>query len=305
MAELPEHEERAIRDYFNSQSYEDDQATIIQKVGTRRIMGRVHELYDVRSEQGRWWVITNPTNLYSQEDFPEFDQALTFHLGLAIRVVQASRTELEGDQDKQVSGAWRRYKQAVEAMDSASESTHFQAVGIMCREALLAFGHDHADDEWVGVPADPPKRSDFKGWGSIFAEKLADDRIRAYVKDLVDGTWDLAVWLQHYAGASPWDAEVVLGATAHLLGFFAVLLRRRELGAPERCPRCGSYALDEDVEVVEEPEQGFLKSDVCRSCEWRSDRTFTSWADHLEGADLEGHLNSSTGLSNRLHRDPE
>ena len=83
MPDLPEHEERHVREYVNTQSDDDDRATFVQKVGSRRILGRVQGLYDVHSEKTRWWVISNPMNLYEQEDFPDLDMALTFHLGLA------------------------------------------------------------------------------------------------------------------------------------------------------------------------------------------------------------------------------
>jgi hypothetical protein len=36
------------------------------------------------SKSTLWWVITNPTNLYRQTDFPKAEQALIFHLGLGI-----------------------------------------------------------------------------------------------------------------------------------------------------------------------------------------------------------------------------
>lgn len=303
MPDLPEHEERRIRDYVDSQS-RDDPATLVQKVGTRRILGRVYELYDVHCERSRWWVISDPTNLYLQDDFPEVEQAFIFHLGLGLYMAQRSRMELDEDDEDRISGAWRRYQQAVDAMDTASEAEDFQAIGIRCRDALLAFVHDYADAEWVGEVDSPPQRSNFKAWGNIFAERLARDYLRAYAKALVDKTWDLAVWLQHYRDATPWDAEVVIDATADLLGLFGVLMRRLESGPSERCPTCGSYALDEDTEVVEEPEPGgFLTSTVCRACEWRSDRAFTSWETHFEGADIEGYLSRpSTGVSDRLHR---
>ena len=51
MPELPEHEERYVRDYVNTQSPQHDQARLVQKIGSRRIMGRVHEMYDVHCEQ--------------------------------------------------------------------------------------------------------------------------------------------------------------------------------------------------------------------------------------------------------------
>jgi hypothetical protein len=44
LPELPEHEARYVRDYVNSQSH-GDEAGVVQKVGSRRVMGRVHDMY--------------------------------------------------------------------------------------------------------------------------------------------------------------------------------------------------------------------------------------------------------------------
>jgi hypothetical protein len=301
--DLPEHEARAIRDYVNSQSPDDDQAGLVQKVGSKRIMSRVHDMFDVHCAKTRWWVITDPTNLYLQDDFPEVEQALIFHLGLGLYLAERSRVELEGEQEEHISGAWRRYVQAAEAMDTASESEDYQSVGIKCRDALIALAKDHANDEWIGELDERPKAADFKGWGGIFAERLAEGRLRAYVKALVERTWDLTVWLQHHSDATPDEADLVLNSTHHLLGTLSSLMRRREAGPPERCPRCASYRLDNDMQVVEEPEEGFFESTVCGACGWRSDPVFESWAEHFEGADIEGYLSKpSTGISDRLHR---
>ena len=76
MGDLAEHEERAIRDYVNSQSPKDDQAGLVQRVHSRRVLGRTHDVFDVHCAQTRWWVITEPTNLYLQTDFPQAEQAL-------------------------------------------------------------------------------------------------------------------------------------------------------------------------------------------------------------------------------------
>jgi hypothetical protein len=72
--------------------------------------------------------------------------------------------------------------------------------------------------------------------------------MRSYVKVLVK-TWDLTVWLQHFSNATEYDADIVLDATAHLLGVFGKLIRRHESDEPERCPRCESYKLAEDIQT--------------------------------------------------------
>ncbi len=301
MPEISEHEDRYIRDYVNSQSPSDDQVKIVQKVGSHRIIGHVHDVYDVHTKSNRWWVITDPTNLYLQTDFPQSEQALIFHLGLGMFMAERSRANMDEDDEEQVTTAWRRFKQALEAMDSASESEDFQAVGIKCRDALIALGKQHQEAAWVGSVPEPPKVADFKGWGNIFAERLAEGRLRTYLKSLVDKTWDLTVWLQHFNNATPIDADIVLESTGHLIGIFGKLIHRLEVGDPERCPRCESYRLDNDIQQ-DEGREGFWESTVCGACGWNSEPEFTSWADHFKDADIEGYLSSpGLGVSDHLH----
>lgn len=305
MADLPEHEARSIRDYVNTQSPGDDQAGLVQKIGSKRILSRVHQMYDVHCAKSRWWVITDPTNLYSQDDFPDVEQALIFHLGLGLFMMQRGRVELDDEHEGLVQGSWRRYSQAVDIMDAASESEDFQSVGIKCRDALIALAKDHADEEWVGQLADRPKAADFKGWGNIFAERLADGKVRAYAKALVDRTWDMTVWLQHKSDATPVDADFVLDATQHLLVVMASLMLSRGPGPPPRCPGCASYRLADDLEVVQEPERGGLYSTVCGACGWRSERTFESWTVHFEGHEealLDYLTKPAPGLGDHRHR---
>jgi hypothetical protein len=248
-------------------------------------------------------VITEPANLYDQHDFPEAEQALIFHLGLGVDLAQRSRGELDEEHEKLVAGAWRRYRQALSAMDAAGESEDFQAVGLKCRDALIALAKDHAADEWVGTLAEPARDADVKGWADVFAERLADGRVRSCVNALADKGWDLTVWLQHNSDATPDDAELVPDAAGHLLTTFGRLMIRKTQGAPERCPRCGSYRLDDDVEMVEEPAEDFNESMICSACGWRSELTFTSFAEHFKDADIEGYLaRLAAGPSDRFHR---
>ena len=302
MAELPEHEERAIRDYVNTQSPADDQAGLVQRVHSKRILGRTHDVFDVHCEKTRWWVITEPTNLYLQTDFPEAEQALIFHIGLGVFLAERSRADLPEEQEEHVTAPWRRYRDALAVMNEADEAEDFQSVGIKCRDALIALGKLYRDADWLGEVAEPPKAADFKGWGAIYAERLSKDRVRNYVKALVEKTWDLTVALQHNSNATPFDADLVLEATAHLIGTISRLVRQQIVGEPDRCPRCESYRLDEDIEHDDERE-GFESSTVCGACGWRSEREFVSWQDHFEGTRLAEYLaEPGTGVSDRLHR---
>ncbi len=300
--DVSEPEECSIREYVNSQSPKEDQAELVQKVGSRRILGRRRDLYDVHCTRSRWWVITDPTNLYSQDDFPQIEQALIFHIGLGVFMAERSRSAFENPEaEEQVASSWRRFQQALDTMNDAEESEDFQAAGVKCRDALLALARDHAAADWLGEVQEPPKTADFKGWGNIFAERLSEGRLRNYLKALVDKTWDLTVWLQHNSNATPLDADIVLEATGQLIGTFGKLIQRKEAGEPSRCPRCDSYRLREDGET-DEANGGFWESEVCATCGWRSERVFTSWAEHFEGTDIAGYLSSpGTGVSDRLH----
>lgn len=303
MADLTENEELTIRAYVNGQSPVDDQVDLVQKIGSRRIMGRIHDMYDVHTATTRYWVITDPTNLYLQADFPQVEQALIFHLGMGIFIAEHSRSKMDQGKQEYVPPAWRRFQQALDAMNDASESEDFQAVGIKCRDALIALVRQHKDAPWVGDPGEEsPKAADFKGWGNVFAERLAEGRLRNYLKSLVDKTWDLTVWLQHYSNATPIDADIVLDSTSHLISMFGRLIHRLEEGEPDRCPRCKSYRLDEGIDQDDDRE-GFWEYTVCGACGWRSDPEFTSWAEHFKDADIAGYLSSpGLGVSDRLNR---
>jgi hypothetical protein len=89
--------EREIRQYVESQTRElDDHVRLVQRVGRRRIAGHTHDLYDVWMDDGdRWWVITGFTNLYSQNDFNDIDQAFTYHLGICALLRENTRVETD------------------------------------------------------------------------------------------------------------------------------------------------------------------------------------------------------------------
>jgi hypothetical protein len=72
----PEYQKRAIRDYVLSQSPPETTIGHLEKVASQRILGHKHDIWDVHASDGRWWVITDPTNLYSQDQFPGMDETL-------------------------------------------------------------------------------------------------------------------------------------------------------------------------------------------------------------------------------------
>lgn len=63
----------------------------VQKVYSENVLSSTHDVWDVHTNVDRWWVITGMTNLYSQEQFPNMDLALTFHIGLCLRMTPQLR----------------------------------------------------------------------------------------------------------------------------------------------------------------------------------------------------------------------
>jgi hypothetical protein len=62
-------EAQAIKDYMAWQA-RDENVLHVEKVASERIFERDHDVWDVHTDKERWWVVTGPTNLYSQALMP-------------------------------------------------------------------------------------------------------------------------------------------------------------------------------------------------------------------------------------------
>lgn len=87
-----------VKSYFEWQA-PDLKVEFTQKVYTESVLGHCHDVWDIHTNQDRWWVITNPSNLYSQKQFPNMHLAVTFHIRLCLRIPGSG---------KQKGSAWRR-----------------------------------------------------------------------------------------------------------------------------------------------------------------------------------------------------
>src|SRR6266516_3170481 len=199
----------AVRTYAEGQASE--QVIHLEKVASELVGPVRHDIWDVHCTDRRWWVITEPTNRYSQEDFKSRDVALTFHVGLAIRVSyrQERKVPVKPTSADLLPGSWRRWEQAFEAYDSGDEAENFQAVGMRLRECLISFVSETTNHELVPVGQTPPKRSDFKGWTALLADTLAhgesNANLRSYLKKLSIETWAYVNWLTHAKNAARMD----------------------------------------------------------------------------------------------------
>lgn len=266
----PEHERRAIVDYYLSQSSEGSEVTHAEKIASERSLGREHDVWDVHATDGRWWVITQPTNLYFQDHFPSMDMALTFHLGLAQRLASRDLPGVSDEERDRLAQSWRRWKQASDALDTADEAEEFQAVGMRCREAMLALVREIATDEMVPEGKDPPKRGDFIHWSEHIADTISPGRkssyIRKYLKANAKATWELVQWLTHAANATRIDGSFAVNATLTVIGAYGTALVRYERGEPDRCPECSSYRLTSIYRPETNAEPAYAT--LCEVCGW-------------------------------------
>lgn len=249
-------EKQEIAEYIAAQADED--VVHVEKVASEMVGPVRHDIWDVHCPESRWWAVTNPLNLYSQDDFKSRDVVLTFHVGLALRLsyLNDRRVPLAPSAAELLPGSWRRWQQACDAYDIGDEAENFQAVGMHLRECLVSFVGETRSDGLVPEGTEPPKAADVVGWCELLADRLAAGnsaaKLRSYLKTLARETWQYVNWLTHAKSAIRIDAEIGLKAVEHLLGTFTAA-RLRVDRVPSRCAECDSY------EVV---------GGVCRHCGW-------------------------------------
>jgi len=67
------------------------------------------------------------------------DLAVTFHVGLCIRIPRSQKQKLSDLPIEPLAECYRYMTEASDALDHAQEVADYQAIGVRCREALLAF----------------------------------------------------------------------------------------------------------------------------------------------------------------------
>jgi len=159
----------------------------------------------------------------------------------------------------------RKLVQASEAFDHADEAEEFQAVGMRCRECLLALVRELTQGSDLDEGEDLPKAGDFPPWNERIANAIAPgdpmEYVRGYLKTTGERGWRLVNWLTHANNATRHDAELGLSATSHIVSNYASAVLKRRAGAPERCGRCKSYRITVDWH----PELG-LYVPRCEAC---------------------------------------
>jgi hypothetical protein len=258
---------KAISEYVEVQARE--KVHHAEKVKSEHVQGTDYDCWDVHTNKDRYWVITGPTNLYSHHYFPSLDYTLSFHIGVATRILSLQRGAPSPSHKSRFTPAWRRWEQAAQSCDTAEEGEDFQAVGMKCRESLIQFVRSLAKPEMVPQGKDIPKKADVDCWSQLIANTIApgdhNRLVRGHLKAMAKSSWQLANWLTHASGATHSDAAFVLNATHNVINAFGTAIIRQESGSPERCPECGSYAIH--VEYDSDLPTPYFSE--CTSCGWQ------------------------------------
>lgn len=212
-----------IRTYVSWQGT-DEVVNAVERVATKHVLSERYTIWDVRTDQRRWWVIEPLTNLYAQEDYPSMEVAFTYHLGV-IQVLSDRGGDSRDDDGRaeRLAATFRRIQQSGQALDEAEEAEDLQAVGVRLREALKSLSRQ-LEAALELSPADAPKAGDFLGWALTFADRTApgksNERLRSYLKNTARVTWELVNWLTHAENATRHDAEIALNATDNVVTSF-------------------------------------------------------------------------------------
>jgi hypothetical protein len=271
MLPATEEEENHVRDYMEGQA-SDLTVTFIQKVYEENIINHIHAVWDVHTNKDRWWVMTNPMNLYSQEQFPNMDYAVTFHVGLCIRI---PRSEKQKATDLPVEPFAMVYKELSDAQDSlliAKNVADYKAIGVKCRETLVAFA-DVAQNvlPWTSTE-EKPKRADFKAWVdhicTVILQGPSHEHRRHLFKSMLDSAWKFDNWLTHSKSSHIRDAECAIEVTGMATQLCMSAIIHHVRGVPDECPQCGSQNLSPERGTNTSMPGRLFERPTCDDCDW-------------------------------------
>ncbi|MBZ5616921.1 MAG: hypothetical protein LAO23_23220 [Acidobacteriia bacterium] len=271
MLPATEEEIQHVTNYVKSEA-PDLTVQFVQKVYSENVLNVMHDVWDVHTNVDRWWVITAPMNLYSQDQFPNMDLALTFHIGLCLRIPRSDRQKLSDLPVEPFAEAYRYLREANDALTQASEVADYQSIGVRCREAMLAFiKAAQTVIPWTSKE-EPPKKADLKAWAdhicSVALAGAAHDDRRHLFKTLLESAWKFTNWLTHSKSSRWHDAEAAIATTENAISLAtsAVILHVR--GVPEQCPSCGSHRLSPQRGYREDLPDVEWERPTCDKCGW-------------------------------------
>jgi len=263
-----EHEEIHARQYFQNE-LPDEEIILLEKIKTEKVFGKEINVWELHSNEDKYWLITNPTNLYYQDTYGSLDTTISFHIGFTARVMHG--TEPENFSYERFSATQRMVEDNGRQLQNATEAEEFQAVGMRCRESLISFVSICREDENITEIVEPPKAADFTNWAHILANHYAggssNKDLRSYLKKCSSETWQYVNWLTHNKNATYYDALFSTNSVEHLLLSFTITMAKHEIGENKRCPNCHSYRIETVSQKGEK--KNYRNVVICKSCGWK------------------------------------
>jgi hypothetical protein len=262
------HSENDIARYVELEA-EDEVVKHVEKVKTEVVLGDSYDAWDVTTDKGGWWVISNLTNLYSKRHFVSLDYTLSFHVGLMMRMRSRS-TGASSDEPTPFEEVLRREQQAQERHERTIEAEDYQAVGMLLRECLLALITALRRRARFEPEAAPPQDANFIEWANLLMDALCagphNQSLRQHVKHLARDTWQLVNWLTHARNADKTASSIAIHSCSTVVGHFVQILEGQQTSAMEQCPLCKSRNIRThfDPEIGEDGDY-YLS---CGVCEW-------------------------------------
>jgi hypothetical protein len=262
--------EKDIADYVEGQA-RDETVQHVERVKTEYVMGTPYEMWDVTTDKDRWWVITNPTNLYSQRHFPSLDYTLSFHVGLMMRV--ASKEERTGERmPTPFDEVFRRQSQANDLIERAVEAVEFQSAGVQLRESMISLVGAVRRRIELPTYVEWPQDANVIAWSGLLYDHFCpgekNKELRQYLKATTERAWQLVNWLTHHRNANKTAALIAKDAIDAIIIHVVHLLSRERHDRTDQCPRCASRKLRTFYDVAIEPDGAYFET--CGECGWSS-----------------------------------
>jgi hypothetical protein len=237
-------------------------------------------VWNVKTDRaGSWWVATSdtlPMHFYPQDQayFFSTDEVFSFHIGLMLRLMNDETNAAKGIIDEIAFGTEininirRKLQLAAEKLLQAVEIEEIQAIGVVCRETLLALTEYIFRPEYVNLGEEAPKKSDFKNKCRISLDSLlvGSDRteLRDSMRKLSYSAWDYCNWITHTTSSSVQDAAIALNLCTTVVSALENLQdKANDPLAGLKCKKCGSKKLF----IAENDEDSGLLI-VCEKCNY-------------------------------------
>ena len=249
--------ENRIKDYLGRNSV--GAIRYIQVEQTFNDLGVEINVWNVRADDGNWWVVEGenaPMNLYTQREFYfSADEAYSFHMGITQRLHTRHQQKfkhvidelpLDIDWVKSIS---RRLNNAAKLLNEVTGAEHIQAIGLTCRESLIELAAVLTEASPGLLEKEALKAADFKGIAhaviAIYAEGKRNKTLRTHARNMADMAWDYACEILHSPNRNIPDAKICLLFTCTIVSIFqSLFLKHLGYDAEEQCPDCKSMNIE-------------------------------------------------------------